>query len=712
MKCGIAISRAACLLMILVLHEGAIARPADDFSAVFGDEEFISIATGQRQHISKAPAVASVITAEDIRAMGATDLSEVLEAVPGLHVSVDAGDYTPVFLIRGIYSRYNPQVLFLVNDIPITNVFLGNRSQIWGGMPVENIARIEVIRGPGSAVYGADAYAGVINIITKTAAMIKGTEAGVRAGSFNTYQTWLLHSSRLGEWDLALAMELGATDGYDSTIESDIQTFFDSIYGTSASLAPGSVNTGVDSADVRVDLSREKWRFRFGYQGRRDVGTGAGVAQALDPVGKADSDRINADITFHDPRIAENWDLTVQASIFDTSAESDLVLFPPGTRLPIGSDGNISPVGGNLVSFPEGVHGNPYVYEHHLRLGADAFYQGFDDHVVRIGVGGSHSELEAKETKNFGPGVIDGTEGVVDGTLTDVTDTNFIFIRPEDRNVSYVFLQDEWAFATDWRLTSGVRYDDYSDFGGTVNPRLALIWNTDYNLTTKLLYGQAFRAPSFAEQFNINNPVALGNPDLDPEEIDTIEVAFDYVSGDGRIRTNLNIFHYEMADIIRFVPDAGLSAGLIAQNVGEQTGNGVEWEMRWNLADRFRLYMNYAYQNSEDKTTGTDVANVPGWQFYLRADWEFNDRMTLYPQINYVADRKRALNDPRPPLDDYVSVDMNFRYKPSRKDYELALIIKNLLDEDIREPSLTPGLIPNDLPRAGRVVTLEYRQAW
>jgi iron complex outermembrane receptor protein len=74
----------------------------------------------------------------------------------------------------------------LVNGLPVTTSFAGNRGNVWGGLPIENVARIEVIRGPGSALYGADAFAGVINIITKTAADINGSQFGVRAGSFGS----------------------------------------------------------------------------------------------------------------------------------------------------------------------------------------------------------------------------------------------------------------------------------------------------------------------------------------------------------------------------------------------------------------------------------------------------------------------------------------------------------------------------------------------
>ena len=89
----------------------------------------------------------------------------------------------------------------------------------------------------------------------------------------------------------------------------------------------------------------------------------------------------------------------------------------------------------------------------------------------------------------------------------------------------HLSLQDEWQLAPDWELTAGVRYDHYSDFGATLNPRAALVWQTSPRLTSKILYGRAFRAPAFDTLYAQNNPVGLGNDSLDPETIDTIELA-------------------------------------------------------------------------------------------------------------------------------------------------------------------------------------------
>lgn len=667
--------------------------PEEDLASAFGDAEFVSIATGVKQPRALAPAVTSVLTYPEIEASGARNLEEALEAIPGIHVST--GPYNPIYSLRGIHTNFNPQVLLTINNIPITNVFLGDRGQVWGSMPVANIARIEVIRGPGSALYGADAFSGVINVVTKTAADIKGTEFGVRLGSFNTRDVWVQYGGKWFGMDAAFSLEYGSTNGYKGTVDADAQTSFDALLGTAASRAPGEVNFGLESIEARLDLSHGNWRIRAGQQLRTDVGTGAGSAQALDPSGSGKSSRFNTDLTYHNPVFSKDWDLTAQISYFNVANRTNLVLFPPGAF------NTIFP-----GAFPDGVIGNPDVYERHTRAHVSAFYTGFDEHRIRIGTGVHRADLyKIRETKNYT--ILPGGLIAPLGGLVDVTDTT-PFIRPHKRDVSFVFLQDEWNFLPDWNLTAGVRYDNYSDFGSTVNPRLALVWQADYNLTAKLLAGRAFRPPSFAEQFNINNPIALGNPRLEPETITTYELAFNY-QPTGTLQTNLSLFRYKMADILRFVADPAPATTRTAQNSGSQTGYGLEWEVKWDITKKLRLSGNYAFQRSTDELTGQDAGNAPHHHIYARADWKFHPQWTLDTQVNWIADRARVAGDPRPPIDDYTTVDFVLRGKKLWKDWDASLILRNAFDADAREPSPAPGLIPNDLPLPGRAWYLQFQ---
>jgi iron complex outermembrane receptor protein len=102
--------------------------------AIYGDRSTVSIATGAPQPLRRAPSVATVITAADIAAMGATDLDQVLRAVPGMHVLLLPYFGRPVYTVRGVFSTTNPHVQMQINGVPITSIFTGDRGDIWVGI--------------------------------------------------------------------------------------------------------------------------------------------------------------------------------------------------------------------------------------------------------------------------------------------------------------------------------------------------------------------------------------------------------------------------------------------------------------------------------------------------------------------------------------------------------------------------------------------------
>ena len=694
---------------------GAFQAHSDDISeaellGIFGSEEFISIATGYKQPVSKAPAVASVITAQDIRRIGATDIDEILGTVPGLHVSRNPQGYNPIYTFRGIYSGYNPQVLMLVNGIPLTNLFTGNRSNAWVGMPVEAINRIEIIRGPGSAVYGADAFAGVINIITEGGDTITENELMARYGSHNTRELSAKFRKKWEHSHVGFILEGKTTDGQNETIAADLQSYLDGIAGTSASLAPGAVNLGRETLDARLDYRYKNFVFRGGYQGRYNAQSGAGVAQALDPHAEFASERINFDLTYSIPSLfTDSLSAVVSASFLDVTQEVDenALIFPPGST---GSffDENGQPLFG---LFPDGVVGSPEIYERHSRFNAAFHYVGLNDHDLTFGAGYYYGDLyRVKEKKNYCTDE-DSCDFILPaGGIVDVSDTPFVFLQEGDRKNHYFYIQDVYTLANDWQLTAGLRYDEYSDFGHTLNPRLALVWSTSRNLTTKFLYGEAFRAPAFAETRAINNPTALGNPNLKAETLRSYELIFDY-----KVNYDLdfifNTFYYEWEDIIQFVPEADGGTST-AQNAGKQTGYGIELESKWSVTPSLAFSANFAWQESTNKATDSDVANAPGKKIYVQSHWEFMPNTSLNLQANWVMDRKREISDTRSRVDDYILVDLTLRRKNLWGNLEAAILIKNLFDEDAREP--TPNgfpvpAIPDDLPLAGRSLFGEIR---
>ncbi|MFZ6743148.1 TonB-dependent receptor plug domain-containing protein [Undibacterium sp. JH2W] len=670
------------------------AEEDEDLALVYGDKSMVSIATGKAQSLRRAPAVASVITAEDIRSQGFTDIDQVLETIPGMHVSRAAILYFPAYIMRGIGGGgvTNPHMLVLQNGIPMTTAYTGDKGQaLWHAISVENISRIEVIRGPGSALYGADAFSGVINIITKTADEIPGTFVGAGLGSFRTRDAWVLHGGLWGPFKVAAYLRAGATDGQKELLTADAQTRNDKLFGTHASLAPGSVHTGVNPVDANLDVSLDNWRWRSSLLRRTDLQTGAGVSSALDFGGGSTTERLTSDLSWVDTAFAKDWTLGSTLGFMYYTEKSSLQLLPPGLKLPTGV-------------FPDGMIGGPSRWERQFRLSAFAGYSGWSDHQLRIGLGHDDVYLYRSQTiKNFllSPAGIP----IPTGPVMDYSQIQ-PHILPTRRQNDYLYLQDEWNFAKDWTMTAGVRHDRYSDLGGTTNPRLALVWDARHDLTAKFLYGRAFRAPAFNESNGLN-PVANGNPNLKPERIATTELALSWQANQD-ILLNLNVFRYNMQDIIRAVANPTPGTGATFFNTGNQNGRGLEAELQWTLNKDLKFLANYSYQRSVDEATQTDAGYAPHHHVYARADWQFQSGWAFSPQVNWVADRRRAAGDTRPPIADYTSVDISLRSQRERGKWEWSASIRNLFNADIREPSIAPGLaIPNDLPMAPRSIYLQ-----
>ena len=655
------------VMLALTWNGTAAAQSAEeeDLALSYGDNTTVSIATGTQQAITRAPSSATVITSVDIKAMGATGLEQVLESVPGLHVSMNNVASNPIYSFRGITTRQNPQVLMLVNGIPITNVFAGNRSQLWGGMPLENVARIEVIRGPGSALYGADAFSGVINVITKTAADINGTEYGARIGSYNTKDAWIQHGGKMGILDAAFYLGVGNTDGQKGVIPRD------------ALSRVATVNTQNKSVDARVDLSYQAWRFRTGYQ-QRELGSGAGLAGSFDPYARTHPSRLYLDLSYEQPGFAQNWDISGVAGYYDIKdapGDPSYTLFPAGA----------------IPAFPNGMIGNPGHSEQHTHASVSAVYTGFEEHRIRTGTGFRVEDMYAtQETKNYGPTYAPLPQGLVIATNNPA----LVYLLPHKRNLAYLFVQDEWNFARDWMLTAGVRHDRYSDFGGTTNPRIALVWDASYNVVVKAMHGTAFRAPSFSELYAINNPVAVGNPNLTPETITTDELGFSWQPVES-LKTNLNFFQYRMRNIILPVAKA-------YQNSGGQTGRGYEFEATYEAANNLRLTGNISVQRSKDAATGLDAGLAPHQHIFARADWRFMPLWQLDATVNNVSGRMREPGDTRPLIPNYTTVDLTLHREKIANEWEISAKVMNLFNVDAREPTFKAAGMFSDLPLAGR----------
>jgi iron complex outermembrane receptor protein len=365
----------------------------------------------------------------------------------------------------------------------------------------------------------------------------------------------------------------------------------------------------------------------------------------------------------------------------------------------------------SLVFFPVGVNDNIGSIEKIPSIELSSIYKGLDNHILRFSSGFRYEGMTTSDSRNYGYGA--PLPPVVDGALTNVTGTSLAYLPSVHRTVKSLVAQDEWQIAADWQLTAGVRYDHYSDFGGTFNPRVALVWDINEKLTSKLLYGKAFRAPNFAEQFTQNNPVILGNKNLKPETINTYEWAFSYrpISS---LNTAVNVFYYQINDLISLVPDASGPTSSY-QNSGNQNGYGTEFDWNWQWSEQWTIKGNYAWQHSINEATNSIVTGVPEHHVFVAFDWRFLPQWQLQPQLNWIGGRTSVLST-NPMLNDllgdnrklrnYETIDLTLRGKKLFGHLNLAASLRNAFDTKYYEPT-SRQLLPQTLPMPGRSFYLE-----
>ncbi len=644
-----------------------------------------TIASASKHTVSQAPAIVTLITADDIKATGAANLVDVLEGVPGLHIRTSQFGFRPLVQFRG--TRAN-QTLLMINGASMKDLMWGF-GIFWKGLPASMIERVEIIRGPGSAIFGADAASGVINVITKTAGKIEHSEAGVRLGSFNTQTAWMQHGDEWNGHEIALTAEVSSTDGHSPLIESDGQTIQDQNFGTDVSLAPGNAEYGWRNEDLRFSMGKNNWRLMADYMRRSNLGIGLTGAGVLDPLTRGSDTRTNLGLFYDNDNFSKDWSLNAELRY-------QHLKYTSGDGFQERPAGYTDATG----SYPEGQINHMSSAERQLSFQSSGLYRGITKHSLRIGAGLTWQDLYfVEQIVNYG---LDGSGNTLpaDSPLTNLSNTDYAFAPEKIRRINYIFLQDIWNISSAWELTSGLRYDQYSDFGGTLNPRLALVWETSNKLTSKLMYGSAFRDPSYQELFSITSR-SLPNANLDPERSETIDLAFSYAA-QSNLQLNMNLYHFKQTDIIRTVSVDGLTTKQF-QNAGNHRIRGIELEARWQAAENLNLSANYT-KRSQDEDFRT--LQEPDKDAYMRIDWGFSHSWNWNLQANWIGERRRASNDDRPPVSAYLLADTTLRYAQS-KHWEYALSIRNLFDDDARE--FTGRSIANDLPLPERNYYMEAR---
>lgn len=660
----------------------------------------VTAASGFEQLQEEAPVAVTTITEEEWQATGARSLFEAINHVVGVHVGkTQTGIANNKPTIRGISGTFGQQILVLMDGVPFRRIRDGGSFQ-GQRIPLAGIKRIEVIRSPGSVVYGADAVGGIINMVTYQPGEAPST-ISAKYGDFATRDLAFTHSFAAAGHQFQLAGETQASDDDPGrVVEKDLQSRLDGLFGTQASRAPGRFDEHYEIYNLRGQWQYQWLNASANVWKNAGSGVGAGIAHALDPDGVArqrtETYNLAADISKWVP-----GDMTLSTNWRRVVSDVTVTLFPAGAVLPVGEDGNLFS-GTRSVTFTDGVRGTPGGDNRALAVQLEHIYSPVENHLLRWAVGAERAEIHAVETKNFGAGVLGPEVNTVGSGMIDVTHTDFIYLPDKSRRMHFVSLLDQWRFSDTWIGTFGVRFDDYSDFGSTTNPRLGIVWHANEVMTLKLFGGTAFRAPSFVDLYAQNNPTATGNPDLEPEKNRTFDLGLTATlipSGD--LQLDFNLFRYKTDNIIRFETVGAVQR---AANAGEQEGRGLEVQMNWRANSRTTLNWNYFYLDSETDT-GTDISAVPRQManfglFYRPESWHW------YLGAKWVADRERAGADSRAAIADYWWLDTHLEKHIHA--WSINFSIKNLLDEDAREPST--GSVPNDYPLQGTqwLVGLRY----
>lgn len=663
----------------------------------------VTAASGFEQKAIEAPANVTVITHEEWESRGARLLSDVLVSVPGVHAGKSANQYVhQKYTFRGMSGDSSAKIKFLIDGEPIYSLQSGGMYPGFN-MPLSTFQRVEVIKGPGSAIYGADAFAGIVNLVTFDKESPQ--RFGGRLGSFDTYDIYGTNRFQLSDSTLDISLNYSkSNDDPNKIVESDLQTILDQALGTHASNAPGPISHSYEVFSLSAKWKKDNLAVDYFTWRNFDIGLAGGVAQALDDWGYSSVhyDKLSAEYNLSEYAYG---DLRASVTYKKQDVRSVLQVLPDGAVLPIGADGNLTFTNPTTVAlFTDGYIGTPSQKGETFSYRLTHLFHATDNHFIRWELGYEHQNFRPSERKNFGPGVLDGSETIVTGTLTDVTNTPYIYITDIIREFYYLSLQDDWKVSNSLHLTLGARYDNYSDFGNSINPRVGIIWQANDDLTAKIFAGTAINSPSLAQLYAQNNPVSLGNADLKPEEVETIETgfSFEYLIHSDMIMS-ASFFKYHAKDLVEFVYQENRGAA-VANNIGEQEGEGGEFIFKWKPQSNITVDANYSFVSSKNHLN-EKTPDIPMKMAYLGVHWIIDSDWSMNMTGKWISDRIRFANDDREKLDDYALVTTRVARQNLIKGMTVALSVNNLFDTDAREPS-GPNF-PNDLPRHGRQVLLE-----
>ena len=523
-------------------------------------------ASKYEQKVTEAPSAVTLVTADEIRKYGYRTLTDILQSVPGFYVTYDRNyNYLGV---RG-FGRpgdFSTRVLLLVDGHRL-NDSIFDQSPIGTDFPidVDLIDRVEIIRGPGSSLYGTNAFFAVINVIMKRGRDIKGVEVSTEIASYDSYKGRLTYGNRFPNGlEFLLSGSFYDSAGQHRLFYKEFDT-------------PATNNGIVKNADddryygFFTNLSYADFTVLGGLLSREK-----GIPTAsFDTVFNTKRTRTTDEHSYIDLKyqhaFAQQLDVTARL-YYDRYYYRGNYLFDylDDGVFTLNRDVSLGERWGTEIKITKRL-----LEKHLLTLGTE-----FRDNV-------------RQDQKNY--------------------DTFPFFSYLNDHRSSQIwaiYLQDQFSLVDDLIFNVGARYDYYDSFGGTFNPRLALIYNLP-KTTIKLIYAEAFRAPTAYEAYYGAGGL-LGsdaNLHLKPEGITMYELVVERYFGD-HLRGAVSAYYYTLDDLIdqQINPNTG---NLIYKNSEQVEAKGIELEIEGKWASGLEGRISYALQEADDQETGETLTNSP-----------------------------------------------------------------------------------------------------
>ncbi len=288
--------------------------------------------------------------------------------------------------------------------------------------------------------------------------------------------------------------------------------------------------------------------------------------------------------------------------------------------------------------------------------------------------------------------------------FTDDGETNF---KTEQDGSSWsLYAQSDIALAKRLTLNAGLRFDNYSNFGGTLNPRLGLVYNPNQKTTFKLLYGQAFRAPNAYELYLESPGFNQKNLNLQPETIQTYEVVWEqYLSRS--LRLSVAGYYYDTVNLITQTRNS-TDGSLVFKNTSEATAQGVEIGLTGDLAHGIKARASYSLQHAEDGESGEELNNSPRHMGKVSLITPlYRDYVHAGVDLQYYSSMKTLAGGQNSGF--FIANATLFSHEIVRG-LELSASVYNLFDKKYSYPGST-GHVQDTIPQEGRSfwVKLQYR---